>query len=136
MSAISLTPFIAPAAGTIAFLLLLCVSIGAVLALTPFRANEKMVTEGIDEELGAGAVSLAASHGGMSIEVDVTATRPIAKQTSSSQAEGFQREADSLERTFGTASVESGRDVLMDPSHASEQSPHWAPADRWWGINE
>lgn len=127
MSALSLTPFIAPAAGTIAFLLLLSVTIGAVLALAPFGADAKLLAGCADGQSNAELVSLP---GEMRADKTSAVLDSPVEQSFSSRSPSFASDTDPEECDHFEISLASGRDVpaqLFDPADV---------VDRWWGINE
>ena len=132
----SLTPFLAPAAGTIAFLLLLCVSIGAVLALSPFPAEEKLASGGDDTRSVAMPGSSFPLHGGIEAEDSPVSNRPLAKQTSASKSEVASQGA----AYGGHAARETARDFHRElpahPVHAQDPYADLYSTVRWWGINE
>ena len=137
MSPLSLTPFIAPAAGTIAFLLLLSVTIGAVLALAPFGADGKLITGCADGQSSAESVSLVSLPGEMEADKTSALLDSPEVQTSNSRSQGFICDTDPEECDRFEISLASGRDVPAHSISVSGQSFDPADvADRWWGINE
>ena len=132
----SLTPFLAPAAGTIAFLLLLCVSIGAVLALSPFPAEEKLASGGDNTRSVAMSGSSFPQRGGIEAEDSPVSNRPLAKQTSASKSEVASRVTDSSGHAARENARDSHQELPTHPVHAQDPYADLYSTVRWWGINE
>jgi len=134
MSALSLSPFIAPAAGTIAFLLLLCVSVAAVIALSPLAAGEHLLASGAPTD--PGAMSLPATPAGLENAAEIAVHRTSADETSIGAA-GLPRDAElPVPVMSGAASDLESDDAIPLISLFDSLAHHAPPEDRWWGINE
>lgn len=136
MTATSLAPFLAPAAGTVAFLLLLCVTIGAVLTLAPGSAHEKLTASENDTQSLAWAGLPSATSTGIETDDSTISNEPLAKSASSGKPESLMRETHSSEPTSREASTGFERDLHSSPAHDWEPGACLQSAVRWWGINE
>lgn len=136
MTATTLAPFLAPAAGTIAFILLLCVSIGAVLALNPFSAGERLTSPENHTPPFAWTDLPPAIDRGIETEDSTNSNRLTSKQASAELPEGFTREEKSPRDASWETSANSERDLRHDPIREPEPYAFAQPAVRWWGINE
>jgi len=136
MSALSLTPFIAQAAGTIAFLLLVCVSAAAVFALSPVAAAEHLLAGGGSTEPSSEVMTLLAKPGGLGKAAEITAHRTTGDDAAFGAA-GFLRDTElPVAAMSEDASDLESEDAIPLISLFDSLAHHAPPEDRWWGINE
>ena len=136
MTATSLAPFLAPAAGTVAFLLLLCVTIGVIFTLTPLSANDKLTASGNDTQSLAWAGLPTATGIGIETEDSTIANERLAKSASPDKPQCLIREMHSGKPASRDIPPRLDRDLPTHPTQTPESYADSQSAVRWWGINE
>ena len=136
MTAASLAPFLAPAAGTVAFLILLSVTIGAVLSLAPFSRNGELAeSETNTQSFPWTGLPIALSHG-VQTEESTASNLRLTKQASSDMPKHLMQETHAAEPSRRDTSANLAPVPTSHSMHGAD-SDSWSPsAVRWWGINE